>query len=89
MALKKLHFVVIALATGALAAAYWLQNPGAFKRSSSASTATATPATAAAPATGDRSGPVAVEVAKVEAADLKDETQAIGTLRSKQGVMLR
>ena len=89
MALKKLHFVVIALATGALAAAYWLQNPGAFKRSSSASTATTTPATAAAPATGDRSGPVAVEVAKVEAADLKDETQAIGTLRSKQGVMLR
>ncbi len=92
MALKKLHFVVIALAVGALAAAYWLQNPGAFKWASSPSAAGATattPATSAAPAAGDRGGPIAVEVAKVEAADLKDETQAIGTLRSKQGVMLR
>jgi membrane fusion protein, multidrug efflux system len=88
MALKKPHFVVVALAmAGALAAAYWLQNSGGFKNATSSPAAS--PATPVAPAAGERSGPVAVEVAKVEAADLKDETQAIGTLRSKQGVMLR
>ena len=34
-------------------------------------------------------GPVIVEVGKVEVMTLQDETQAVGTLRSRQGVMLR
>ena len=34
-------------------------------------------------------GPVTVEVGKVEVTALQDETQAVGTLRSRQGVMLR
>ena len=34
-------------------------------------------------------GPVTVEVGKVEVMALQDETQAVGTLRSRQGVMLR
>ena len=35
------------------------------------------------------SGPVTVEVGKVEVMPLQDETQAVGTLRSRQGVMVR
>lgn len=90
MALKKLHGVLVTLAMGAaLLAAYWLQNRGESKPLSSAAVANSPATPSAPPAAGERSGPVAVEVAKVEAADLKDETQAIGTLRSKQGVMLR
>lgn len=91
MALKKLHVVVALAMGGAVLAAYWLQNRGAsdLTRSAPSSAANTSANTPAAPAAGERSGPVAVEVAKVEAADLKDETQAIGTLRSKQGVMLR
>jgi membrane fusion protein (multidrug efflux system) len=34
-------------------------------------------------------GPLAVEVGRVEAMRLEDDTQAVGTLRSRQGVMLR
>src|SRR5215208_8392547 len=34
-------------------------------------------------------GPVAVEVGRVEAMRMEDDTQAVGTLRSRQGVMLR
>ena len=34
-------------------------------------------------------GPVAVEVGRVEAMRLEDDTTAVGTLRSRQGVMLR
>ncbi len=85
--MKKLHFVVVVLALeGALAAAYWLQNRGVGGENSSP---VASPASTTTPAAGERSGPIAVEVAEVETADLKDETQAIGTLRSRQGAMLR
>ena len=88
MALKKLRWVVVTLAmAAALLAAYWLQNRSVPKvQGVPSSAAASTPTT---PPSGERSGPVAVEVSKVEAVDLKDETQAIGTLRSKQGVMLR
>lgn len=96
MAYKK-KYAVLALAGIALAsgAAWWYQNKSG-NPGSSASPAAVGPG---APATGQRgpggpgSGgparPPAVEVAKVESVLLVDETQAVGSLRSRQGVMLR
>ena len=76
--------VGIALAGGA---AWWWQNragkPTAIEASGTASAATAGSVAGAA------GGPVAVEVAAVEALTLSDEVQAVGSLRSAQGVMLR
>ena len=40
-------------------------------------------------APGGGGGPVAVEVGKVEVANLVDDAQAVGSLRGRQGVMLR
>ncbi len=85
MAVKKTHTVLVVLALAlAVAAAYRLQN----RKPAGASPASEAPR--GAPGRGERGeGPAAVEVGRVEAADLKDEAQAIGTLRSRQGVMLR
>lgn len=84
MAVKKMHTMLAVLALVlAVVAAYWLQN----RKPAGPSPASEAPR--GAPGRGDREGPVAVEVARVEAADLKDEAQAVGTLRSRQGVMLR
>jgi membrane fusion protein, multidrug efflux system len=86
MALKKLHTLVavagIALA-GALA--WWWQNKAP------AAAAPAGPAAAAARAGGPAGagGPVTVEVGKVERMTLTDDALAVGSLRSRQGVMLR
>ena len=70
--------IVALVAAGVLA--WWLQNR--------------TPAIAAVPAAGSSAGstataPVAVEVGRVEVMRLEEDTQAVGTLRSRQGVMLR
>jgi membrane fusion protein (multidrug efflux system) len=89
--LKRIHTLVavvgIALAGGL---AWWWQNqPTA-----------AVPAAAGAPgvraggpgapgAPGAPGGPVAVEVARAEALTLTDDVQAVGSLKSSQGVMLR
>lgn len=89
--MKKVHTTVAVLAlAGAVFAAWWLQN-----RSGPSST----PATAAAPASGARTGgpggpgapqgPVAIEVGRVEVARIEEDAQAVGSLRSNQGVMLR
>jgi membrane fusion protein, multidrug efflux system len=90
MAVKKLHTALVVLALGlALAAAYWLQNrPRNPTAAAAAAAGTSRPASGPG-RDGDREGPATVEVGRVEAADLKDETQAVGTLRSRQGVMLR
>jgi membrane fusion protein (multidrug efflux system) len=61
--------------------AWWLQNPPAAKTDEAAKSA-------AAPAAGPAK-PTTVEVAKVQTLTLVDETQAVGSLRSRQGVMLR
>jgi membrane fusion protein (multidrug efflux system) len=67
---------VVALAL-ASALAWWLQNR--------------TPANAAVPpaSAAASTGPVAVEIGRVEAMRLEEDTQAVGTLRSRQGVMLK
>ena len=70
--------VIALVAAGVLA--WWLQNR--------------TPANAAVRTAGATNGlvlavPVAVEVGRVETMRLEEDTQAVGTLRSRQGVMLR
>ena len=81
--MNKLHTVVavagIAVAGGL---AYWLQNKG---------TAYAVPGRAAAPptATAGPAAGVAVEVARAESRSLLDDATAVGSLRSRQGIMLR
>ncbi|SDM51350.1 efflux RND transporter periplasmic adaptor subunit [Polaromonas sp. JS666] len=84
MASKAIYTAVavagIAVASGA---AWWLQKPKA------PDAANATPS-AAGNGNGANSGkPVTVEAAKVELARLSDDTQAVGSLRSRRGVVLR
>jgi membrane fusion protein (multidrug efflux system) len=83
MAYKKKYAVMalvgICVASGA---AWWLQNK------TGASGDAAKPAVSAPTGAGAGKAP-AVEVAKVETMTLVDETQAVGSLRSLQGVMLR
>jgi len=83
-AMKKLHTALVVLGlAGALAAAWWLQNRPAGGGAAPAGGAASAPGPARA------GGPVAVEVGKVERMRLEDDAQAVGTLRSNQGVMLR
>ncbi len=76
----------IAVASGA---AWWYQQP----KNSPAQSLDATASAAGAPqvaASGSSGGrPPSVEVAKVEVARLTDDTQAVGSLRSRRGVVLR
>lgn len=101
MAYKK-KYAVLALVgiSVAAGAAWWWQNKapaGPSAPSSAASSASGGPAAAPAGAASGAPGAApagagrapAVEVAKVESMTLVDETQAVGSLRSRQGVMLR
>jgi membrane fusion protein (multidrug efflux system) len=70
---------------------YWLLNKGASSASldsTSANKAAAAGSGAPAPGAGGRGG-VGVEVAKVEKMLLRDDAQSVGSLRSRQNVMLR
>ena len=83
-------FIAIVGIAAASGAAWWYQQP----KNSSATQSLVSPGSAAsapqAPASGPGGGrPPSVEVAKVEAARLTDETQAVGSLRSRRGVVLR
>ena len=82
MAYKKKYALVavagIAIASGT---AWWMQHRSAASANSAA-------APAAGPAAGGQRAP-AVEVAKVETTTLVDEAQSVGSLRSRQGVMIR
>ncbi len=76
----------IAVASGI---AWWYQQP---KNSPAATPATAGPAAGMAQGAASAPGagrPPSVEVAKVEVARLTDDTQAVGSLRSRRGVVLR
>lgn len=92
MALKKAHTWIALVGMAALAlAAWWWQN-----RPSAAAAGEPAPATAqgstrgpAAGPAGPPGGPASVEVGKVEVMTLEDDAQAVGSLRSRQGVMLR
>jgi membrane fusion protein (multidrug efflux system) len=86
MALKKLHTVIavigIAVAGGL---AWWWQNK-APAAAPVAGPGAAAPRAGGPPGAG---GPVTVEVGKVEQITLTDDVLAVGSLRSRQGVMLR
>ena len=94
MASKAIYVTVavvgIAAASGA---AWWIQNkPGARNPDVTAGTPAGPPGAAAPQAGASAAGaarPAAVEVARVELARLTDDTQAVGSLRSRQGVVLR
>ena len=91
MAYKKKHALVAVLGIGiASAVAWWLQRQPqdllSFLSPTPAASSAASPASAAGPAS---PRPPAVEVAKVQQATLVDEAQSVGSLRSRQGVMLR
>lgn len=84
MAQSKKYILVAVLGIGlASGAAWWYQHKG----SGSASSAAPAGAPAGGPAGAPR--PPAVEVAKVATVTLVDQAQSVGSLRSRQGVMLR
>lgn len=93
MASKALYTVVaVAGIAAASGAAWWFQKPHAPSGASSPELAAApvAGASAAGPASGGGGGkPPTVEVALVETARLSDDTQAVGSLRSRRGVVLR
>ena len=95
--MKTLHTLVCIVGIGvAGGAAYWVQN-----RPDRAATTTGLKFSATAAQAGQdgrrgavasgavQGAPVGVEVGKVEVMSLQDETQAVGSLRSRQGVILR
>ncbi len=92
MASKFLYPVVAAVGiVAASGAAWWYQNRAP---ATAVSPASAGPAAGGAPAGGPSAAgaaarPVTVEVAKVQITKLTDDAQAVGSLRSRQGVMLR
>ena len=84
--MKALHTVVagvgIALAAGV---AWWVQNKGTPRGADGSATAAIAPSRGG---TGD-AAVVPVEVGRVEATNIADDAQAVGSVRSNQGVMLR
>lgn len=88
MASKAIYYAVAAAGIAAASgAAWWYQNKPSTPAGSAADSAAATPQTGAGTPAGAR--PPAVEVARVEVLKLTDDAQAVGSLRSRQGVMLR
>lgn len=86
---SKVIYTAVAVAGIAVAsgAAWWLQKPKA------PGAADAVPSAAGSGGTGSNGAssgkPVTVEAAKVELARVSDDTQAVGSLRSRRGVVLR
>ncbi|TFY98536.1 efflux RND transporter periplasmic adaptor subunit [Ramlibacter rhizophilus] len=96
MASKPFYVVVAAVGIAAASgAAWWYQNqPRSAARTAEAPTAPAAAPAARGPAAGAGGAgaaarPPAVEVAKVARVRLVDEAQAVGSLRSRQSVVLR
>jgi membrane fusion protein (multidrug efflux system) len=87
MASKAIYTVVaVAGIAAASGAAWWYQKPKS--ADSAVDAASGTPAQAA--SSGAAAGkPPSVEVARVELAQLTDDTRAVGSLRSRRGVVLR
>ncbi|MEO6407584.1 MAG: efflux RND transporter periplasmic adaptor subunit [Burkholderiaceae bacterium] len=88
----KIFYTLVAIGgiAAAGAAAYWYQNkPPAALVAADDRSGGAAPTGGRAASGGGSGGPLTVEVGRVEIMKLQDETQAVGTLRSRQGVMLR
>ncbi|RYX98105.1 MAG: efflux RND transporter periplasmic adaptor subunit [Comamonadaceae bacterium] len=90
MASKAIYTAVavagIAVASGA---AWWIQRPKALAAGDGAAVTTAPVAAATTSASAPKTAVPTVEAARVEVARLSDETQAVGSLRSRRGVVLR
>ena len=84
----KIIYTVIAVAgiAAASGAAWWYQKPGAGNAAAPAATVAPGPAASAG---GTSAKPPSVEVARVELARLSDDAAAVGSLRSRRGVVLR
>ncbi len=78
-------FIAIVGIAGASGAAYWYQN----KSNSTVGDAPQAPASAASGAAPTPARPAGVEVARVEVMKLTDDAQTVGSLRSRQGVVIR
>jgi membrane fusion protein (multidrug efflux system) len=105
MAFKKLHLAVAVIGIAAIGtAAWWFQNKGSLVPAKEAGAEAAKAATGpgggapggkggpggpGGPGGRGPGGPPSVELGKVETMRLEDDTQAVGTLRSRQGVVLR
>lgn len=93
MALKKLHtWIAVVCLVFVGVAAWWVQNraPSAVMTGAAAPKGGAGGASAAGGAGAAGPGaPAAVEVGKVQRLRIEDDAQAVGSLRSRQGVMLR
>jgi multidrug efflux pump subunit AcrA (membrane-fusion protein) len=88
MASKAIYSAVAVVGIAAAAGgAYWHQSKPTGPKEITATGAAASPAGAASAPRGG--GIPSVEVAKVEVTRLQDDAQAVGSLRSKQNVMLR
>jgi membrane fusion protein (multidrug efflux system) len=84
--LKALHTVVAGVGLALVAGGgWWLQN----KRDTRGGDAGAVAAVAPARGGGADSGVAPVEVGRVEATTIADDAQAVGSVRARQGVMLR
>jgi membrane fusion protein, multidrug efflux system len=92
MATKAIYSAIAVVGIAAAAGgAYWYQDrPTGPKEITGTGAASAPAGGASAPGGAPRGGGMpSVEVAKVEASRLQDDAQAVGSLRSKQNVMLR
>lgn len=92
MALKKLHTWIAAVGLVVVgAAAWWVQHrvPVGAVDAVAGSAASAAKAGSAPGGGAAAGGPAAVEVGKVQRLRIEDDALAVGTLRSRQGVMLR
>lgn len=93
MASKFIYPVIAAAGIAAASgAAWWYQNKGQPAGGKEAIGAAGAPQAGAGPAATGASAaarPVTVDVAKVEVMKLTDDTQAVGSLRSRQSVVLR
>ncbi|MDB5752587.1 MAG: putative periplasmic linker protein [Ramlibacter sp.] len=90
MALKAVHTVVAVVGIAAVSAgAWWFQHkPAQPAAQDNAAAASAGPGGASTTGSGPARAP-SVEVARVELATLTDDAQAVGSLRSRQSVVLR
>lgn len=84
--MKTLHTVIAVVGIGlASGAAWWVQHREAGRPAGSAAASSAVSSPGAAPVAGS----AAVEVARATVARIEDDAQSVGSLRSRQGVMLR
>jgi membrane fusion protein (multidrug efflux system) len=87
--LKTLHTVIAVVGIAAAGgSAWWYQNKG-FDSSRQATAPASEGAPAAAGSGAAAGGPIVVEVGRVAVARIEDDAQSVGSLRSRQGVMLR